>query len=167
MATPSLAGRLARLPTLTAAQLRHEYAALYGETTRSGNRSWLAKRVAWRMQRLAHGGLSPAALAKADELADGADLRLNPPPGHDLAATSTATSTAEGGGDDLPRDPRLPAPGTVLARPYKGTTVLVEVRRDGFLYRGELYPSLSAAAKAATGCHLNGFRFFRLAKESE
>ena len=164
MATPSLAGRLARLPTMTAAQLRGEYATLYGETTRSGNRSWLAKRVAWRMQRLAHGGLSPAALAKAEELAEGADLRLNPPPGHDPAAPA-ATSTAEDGdAADLPRDARLPAPGTVLARPYKGTTVLVEVRRDGFLYRGELYPSLSAAAKAATGCHLNGFRFFRLAK---
>ena len=54
----------------------------------------------------------------------------------------------------------------MLARPYKGTTILVEVRRDGFVYRGELYPSLSAAAKAATGCHLNGFRFFRLDKES-
>ena len=78
----------------------------------------------------------------------------------------TATPAGEGDGDDLPRDPRLPAPGSVLARPYKGTTVLVEVRRDGFLYRGELYPSLSAAAKAATSCHLNGFRFFRLAKES-
>ncbi len=165
MATPSLAGRLARLPTLTAAQLRHEYATLYGETTRSGNRSWLAKRVAWRMQRLAHGGLSPAALARADELAEGADLRLNPPPGHDPAAAPLDTSAGEGS-SDLPRDPRLPALGTVLTRPYKGTTVLVEVRRDGFLYRGELYPSLSAAAKAATGCHLNGFRFFRLAKES-
>ena len=164
MATPSLAGRHARLPTLTAAQLRHEYAALYGETTRSGNRSWLAKRVAWRMQRLAHGGLSPAALAKIDELAEGADLRLNPPPGHDPAAP-TAMPSGEGG-DDLPRDPRLPVPGTVLTRPYKGTTVLVEVRRDGFLYQGELYPSLSAVATAATGSHLNGFRFFKLDKES-
>ena len=150
---------------MTAEELRGEYATLYGETTRSGNRSWLAKRVAWRMQRLAHGGLSPAALARADELADGADLRLNPPPGHDPAA-ATLDTPAQGGGDDLPRDPRLPAPGSVLARPYKGTTVLVEVRRDGFLYRGELYPSLSAAAAAATGSHLNGFRFFRLAKES-
>ena len=92
MATPSLAGRLARLPTMTAAQLRAEYAAIYGETTRSGNKAWLAKRVAWRMQRLAHGGLSPAALAKADELADGADLRLNPPPGHDPAAAPTPAS---------------------------------------------------------------------------
>ena len=150
---------------MTAEELRGEYATLYGETTRSGNRSWLAKRVAWRMQRLAHGRLSPAALDRADELADGADLRLNPPPGHDPAA-ATLDTPAQGGGDDLPRDPRLPAPGSVLARPYKGTTVLVEVRRDGFLYRGELYPSLSAAAAAATGSHLNGFRFFRLAKES-
>jgi hypothetical protein len=162
MPPPSLATLLARLPSMTAAQLRVEYARLYGEPTRSGNKPWLAKRVAWKAQCLAKGGLSEAALARADELARDADLRLNPPPGHEPAADPVPppTITRDDGGP--PRDPRLPAAGTVLTRTHKGRLVLVEVRRDGFLHDGVLHPSLSAAAKAATGCHLNGYRFFGL-----
>jgi hypothetical protein len=161
MPPPSLAARLARLPAMTAAQLRAEYARLHGEPTRSGNKPWLAKRIAWKLQCNAHGGLPAAARARADELADASSLRLNPPPGHDAedATMPTVTPIDDGG---PPRDPRLPAYGTVLTRQHRGRKVLVEVRRDGFLHDGTLYPSLSAAAKAATGCHLNGYRFFGL-----
>ena len=41
-------------------------------------------------------------------------------------------------------DPRLPMPGTVLTRKYKGQTVRVTVLKDGFEYEGETYASLSA-----------------------
>jgi hypothetical protein len=40
--------------------------------------------------------------------------------------------------------------------------VKVTVRADGLEYAGQLYPSLSAAAKAVTGSHCNGYLFFRL-----
>ena len=53
-------------------------------------------------------------------------------------------------------------PGTVLTREYKGETVQVTVLPTGFDYEGEVYPSLSAAAKAITGSHTSGFLFFRL-----
>ena len=33
---------------------------------------------------------------------------------------------------------------------------------DGFEYEGERYRSLTAVAKAITGSHVNGFRFFAL-----
>ena len=36
------------------------------------------------------------------------------------------------------------------------------VRTDGFEYEGRRYRSLSAVAKAITGSHCNGFRFFGL-----
>ena len=158
-----LARRLARLPQLTTRELRDEYARLTGDATASANRPWLVKRVAWRLQQEAHGGLSPAARAKAEEFAGQAQLRLNPPP--DGAADGGEADRPAGAGPA--RDPRLPAPGTVLARRYKGRDVRVEVRRDGFLLDGTLYPSLSAAAAAAaTGSHLNGYRFFNLAKET-
>ena len=160
-----LARRLARLPQMSTRELRDEYARLTGDATASANKPWLIKRVAWRLQQEAHGGLSAAARAKAGELAGHAQLRLNPPPD---AATDTATDVAaDNSAPPGPaRDPRLPAPGTVLARRYKGRDVRVEVRRDGFLLDGTLYPSLSAAAAAVTGSHLNGYRFFRLAKET-
>jgi hypothetical protein len=59
-------------------------------------------------------------------------------------------------------DGRLPPPGTVLSRPYKGGTVQVQVLANGFEYRGEVFRSLSAVARAVTGSHCNGFLFFRL-----
>ena len=62
----------------------------------------------------------------------------------------------------VPADPRLPPVGTVLTRTYKGTEVRVTVRADGIEYAGTVYPSLSAAAKAASGSHVNGFAFFKL-----
>ena len=37
----------------------------------------------------------------------------------------------------------------------------VKVLAEGFEYQGQVYPSLSAAAKAITGSHCNGFLFFR------
>jgi hypothetical protein len=38
----------------------------------------------------------------------------------------------------------------------------VTVLPDGFDYDGERYKSLSAVAKAITGSHMNGFRFFQI-----
>jgi hypothetical protein len=51
-------------------------------------------------------------------------------------------------------------PGTVLTRPYKGRTITVTVRDDGFEFEGDVYRSLSAVAKAVTGSHWNGNYFF-------
>jgi hypothetical protein len=64
------------------------------------------------------------------------------------------------------RDQRLPLPGTVLTRDYKGQTVQIRVLENGFEYDGEVYRSLSAVAKAITGTHTNGYLFFRLRKEA-
>ena len=60
-----------------------------------------------------------------------------------------------------PIDQRLPPPGTILTRPYKGQLVQVQVLTEGFAYGGRVYASLSAVAKAITGSHCNGFHFFR------
>ena len=62
------------------------------------------------------------------------------------------------------RDPRLPAPGAVLTRMYKGQSHHVEALADGFIWNGQTFPTLTAVAKAITGQHLNGFAFFGLIK---
>src|SRR5438270_9924143 len=49
----NLAQELARLPRLGVADLRCRYAELFGETTGTGNKAWLLKRLAWRLQALA------------------------------------------------------------------------------------------------------------------
>ena len=53
-----------------------------------------------------------------------------------------------------------------IVRRYKGKTLRVTVLADGFEFMGERFGSLSAIAKAVTGTHVNGFRFFGLAKEA-
>jgi hypothetical protein len=60
------------------------------------------------------------------------------------------------------RDPRLPRPGTVLTRPYKGRTLAITVLEDGFEFDGRKYTSLTAIAKVVTGSHWNGMHFFGL-----
>ena len=156
----NLAEELALLPRLGVADLRSRYAELFGETTRTGNKAWLVKRLAWRLQALAEGDLSERARRRAAELAQDADLRLSPPrPAPILPVAATDMGSAR-----LPskRQDRLPPAGTLLRRPYKGTIVQVRVLEHGFLYEGTIYPSLSAVAKAITGSHCNGYGFFRL-----
>ncbi|HEY7312725.1 MAG TPA: DUF2924 domain-containing protein [Gemmataceae bacterium] len=146
------------LQRLSIAQLRQRFAELFGEGTAASNRTWLVKRIAWRLQALAAGDLSERARRRAAELARDADLRLNPPrpknypPAQPQALVAATPSAA---------DPRLPPPGTILTRPYKGQ--LVQVLTNGFAYAGSVYPSLSAVAKAITGTHTNGYHFFRSA----
>ena len=153
----NIVNEVATLERLSVGQLRQRFAELFGETTKASNRTWLVKRIAWRLQALAEGDLSERARRRAAELARDADLRLNPPH-HKTTATTAAPEPV---GMAAPVDPRLPPPGTILARPYKGQLVQVQVLTDGFAYAGRVYPSLSAVAKAITGSHCNGFHFFR------
>jgi Protein of unknown function (DUF2924) len=149
---------IAALARMGVAALRAKYAAVFGEATSTGNRTWLVRRIAWRLQALAEGDLSERAKARAAELARDADLRVTPP----RAGASMVEVGPRCTGVLKAADGRLPPPGTVLTRKYKGGVVQVKVLSDGFEYEGEVYPSLSAAAKAATGSHCNGFHFFRL-----
>src|SRR5262249_24928360 len=118
------------------------------------------RRLGWRLQMLAEGGLSERARRRAAELADDAEVRLMPPrvrPTPAAEPAGVATHVLPPRADD-----RLPPPGTVLTRRYKGSDVQVLVLASGFEYAGQVYPSLSAVAGAVTGSHCNGFLFFRV-----
>ncbi|MEZ6141588.1 MAG: DUF2924 domain-containing protein [Zavarzinella sp.] len=147
----SLPQQIAELPQKTVKQLKVLYGDLFGEVTTANNKAWLIKRIAWRLQVRAHGGLSDRAKQRATELADDAEIRLNPPP-----TVPQPPSIIK-----LP-DNRLPPAGTVLSRTYKGKVLQVLIRDDGFEYAGQIYSSLSAVAKVITGGHCNGFHFFKL-----
>src|SRR5579871_94390 len=155
---PSLDRQLALLPRLTVHELRRRYAEAFGEPTAAHNRVWLIKRIAWRLQALVEGDLSERARRRAAELANDADLRLNPPKAATPAPPAPAATPAPRPGPD----PRLPPPGSILTRPYKGDTLQVLVLADGFEFEGGKYRSLSAVAKVITGSHCNGFWFFGL-----
>jgi hypothetical protein len=149
---------------LSPATLRSRYAELFGEPTRTGNKAWLIKRLAWRLQSLAEGDLSERARRRAAELANDADVRLSPPKSARMETPAPAAPRASAKHGD---DGRLPRPGTLLTRRYKGQSLQVRILDHGFEFAGAVYPSLSAVAKAITGSHCNGFLFFRLTKKGD
>lgn len=57
-------------------------------------------------------------------------------------------------------------PGTMLIRVWEGKTETVMVTRDGYVWAGERYASLSAIAKAITGTSWNGWTFFGVKRPS-
>src|SRR6266849_6461006 len=148
----SIVAQIAKLKEMTVGQLREVYAEKFGEPSNSRNKRWLFKRIAWRIQELAEGGLSERAKKRALELANDADLRLRPPKGHVIPMAPAKPK----------RDPRLPAAGTELKRAFNGKEHTVRVDEDGFTYKGKPYKSLSAIAKQITGTQWNGFLFFGL-----
>ena len=97
---------LAALQRLTVKELRARYADLFGEATNAANHAWLVRRIAWRLQALAEGGLSERARRRAEELARDADLRLTAPRAQAVPAPQLTTAAAHSGRDD-----RLPPPG--------------------------------------------------------
>lgn len=151
---------LAALGRMTVTQLREKHIEVFGERTRSGNKDWLRKRISWRMQANAYGDLSERARHRAEDLANDADLRTTAPrakPDNQIGVTTTVPVA-------FGQDTRLPIPGAILRRAYKGREIVVRVLPRGFEYEGEVYRTLSAVASAVTGTHWNGYHFFNLNK---
>ena len=157
----NIAKEVAALEQMTVGQLQDRYVEVFGEPVRSRHRQYLIRRIAWRLQANAEGGLSERALRRAEELADDADVRLTPPRGAAVAVQERPVGSSVTG-VLVAKDPRLPPPGGQLTRKYKGRTICVTVLADGFEYLGDRYRSLTAIAKAITGSHMNGYRFFGL-----
>jgi Protein of unknown function (DUF2924) len=152
----NVAKEMAALEAMSVGELRSKYAQVFGDETRVGNRTWLVRRIVWRLQALAEGNLSERARRRAAELANDADLRLIPP-----RSVQARPADKDPGKQEQP-DPRLPAPGQTLRRLYKGRVLHVRILPRGFEFEGAVYQSLSAVAKVITGSHTNGFLFFRL-----
>ena len=145
---------------MTVGQLKNRYREVFGEDSRSNHKQFLFRRVAWRIQANAEGGLSERARRRALEIADDADLRIRAPKNF-LKETLDQTRIVESR-VSASADPRLPLPGTLLIRRFQGKDIVVRVREDGFEWGGRLYSSLSAAVREATGTRWNGFAFFNL-----
>lgn len=154
---------IATLQRMSVGELHERYVQVCGEAVRSRHKTYLIRRIAWRLQAKAEGGLTERALRRAAELADEADVRVTPPKTDGASAAllppPSRTVAVIGG------DARIPGVGTAITRKYRGKMLSVTVLADGFEWNGERYRSLSAVAKAITGSHINGFRFFGLEGE--
>ncbi len=142
-------------------RLREKHRELFGEEPRSKHKDQLFRRMAWRLQALAEGGLSERALQRAGEIANEADLRSRPPAG--MGEVYDPMRASVGRGRLRSRyDRRIPAPGTLLSRDFGGETITAKVLMEGFEHQGRCYRSLSAIACEVTGTRWNGFAFFGL-----
>jgi hypothetical protein len=144
----------------TVSELKVRYRQLFGEPSRSHHKQFLVRRIAWRLQALAEGDLSERARQRALTLAQDADLRLRAPQALPKPFPPPAAAMPK-------RDPRLPPPGAVLTRLFRGQMLRVEVLPKGFRYQDRVYASLSAIARHVSGVQWNGFSFFALPSRAE
>ena len=115
-----------KLRRASLAELRQRYQEVFQERPRSRHREHLFRRIAWRLQALAEGDLSERARKRAQEIADDADLRMVAPQGF-LILDGEPIKTIPSGRKHGRQDGRLPLPGTLLQRYWRGRSILVEV----------------------------------------
>jgi hypothetical protein len=94
-----------------------------------------------------------------------ADLRAVAPPDF-FTVNGERVRTTQGNRNRREQDSRLPLPGALLTRKWKGRSLLVEVLKNGFRYENRHYSSLSAIAVAITGTRWNSLAFFGLTRPS-
>ena len=142
--------QIADLERMSTGDLVSRWRVMFGdEPPRSNNRQFLVKRLAYRIQELAYGGLAMSARERMDRILDENGYDEN-------GAKSKAAGRKLSGNDvQLTR-------GTILAREWNDERHEVRVIDGGFEYRGMPYRSLSAVARAITGTSWNGPLFFGL-----
>ena len=135
-------GALADLPR---ADLLERWRGFYRAAPPKGiSRRMMVRAIAYEMQAKKYGGLKPAVNRQLQRIAAG------------LAAGEPVAIKAAS---------RL-KPGARLVREWNGATHVVEVVDGGFIWNGERHSSLSAIARAITGAHWSGPRFFGLASSA-
>ena len=107
-----------RLQRLATAELAAQYEDLFGRKPRSRSPAWLRKRIAYRLQENAYGGLSAPARAMIERLA--AEIEIPGVAAQGPVCRSVAKKTSG-----------LPKPGTVLQREWRGQQIRVQVLEDG------------------------------------
>ena len=138
-------------------ELQAEFERIFGRKADSTNDTFLRRKIACRIQEMELGGLSKKAKVRLDELIEK----------YDPVNNKTLRPKITTGGKELKtlpsmRDKRLPIPGTIIRKNYKGKEIEVRVLEKGFEYNGKRYRSLTGIAFEITGAHWNGYAFFNV-----
>lgn len=153
-----ITSQIATLKNVTLSELQNKYKELFDtRETPCDNKVYLLKRIAYRLQEDKYGGLSDAVKTRISGLMAKYD------PVNNKALRPQVTSAGKEV-KSLPfiRDKRLPIPGTVFTKKYKGQVIQVKVLEKGFEYNNTFYKSLSSLAYEVTRAHWNGYDFFGL-----
>ncbi len=135
-------------------ELREKYEQLFGnQEPTSNNKVYLWHKIAYKLQEAEHGSLSAKAKGRLKALIEEYDPINNKALRPDRPAVHQQLHI---------KDKRLPIPGTVITKEYKGANYQVKVLEKGFEYNGKIYKTLSAIAKEITRAHWNGYLFFNL-----
>jgi hypothetical protein len=126
----SVLAQLVVLPEKSTAELKQLWRDLYNREPPPYNKPFLVKRLAYRIQKLAYGGLSARAEAKLNALIEDEDRRVK--------------------GKQPVRKGDRPIAGTRLIREWQSVEHCATVLDDGFEYQGRRYKSLSAIARVIT-----------------
>ena len=135
--------QIVALETMPFADLKEKYRTLYDREPPSRSRKQVVARLAYRIQEIAYGGLSPEARERLVSIGEAHGV-----PGKEKAQPKERKGA--------------PAIGTKLVREYLGERHEVVVLDKGFQYRDGVYRSLSAVAKEICGSHVSGPAFFGL-----
>ena len=139
----SLAEEIAEIPSLPRKALVARWAKAYGRPPPKGiSRRLLEYAAAYDLQSKVLGGLKPVTKRKLSKASN------SPASGGSTSTHSRQRKT-------------LPA-GSRLVREWHGRTYTVNVQESRFIYDDEQYASLSQVARAITGAHWSGPRFFGL-----
>ncbi len=149
MTDPVLA-QVAGLKSLEHDELCRLWRTLYGKEPPAYNRTFIITRLAYRIQEIAHGGLSDETKSKMNDV-----LASSNTDGRKSASCKTPRR--------IPKQD-MPVYGTKFVRDWNGRRYEVIAVPGGFEYDGRLYRSLSAIADVITGTHWNGRLFFGCAK---
>ena len=148
--------KIMELKSMSLGELQRKYEEVFeGSKATSNNKVYLWRKIAYRIQERECGELAEKAQGKIEEFIQKYDPINN-------KALRPDNPEAPEPGKKLKRDNRLPIPGTIITKEYKGAKLQVKILEFGFEYNNKKYKSLTAIAKEATGAHWNGYLFFGL-----
>lgn len=149
---------LGRLSQMRPEDLQRVYRSMFGRNSPAGNSKFARRKIAWRVQAEREGGLPDSARQRGLAIAQDAAASVRIPVRssnakfHHVTVTSLVSE----------HDSRLPMPGSLIVKRYRGRNLIVQVHERDFECEGRRFSSLSALAKDITGTKWNGLAFFGL-----
>ncbi|RWC10791.1 MAG: DUF2924 domain-containing protein [Mesorhizobium sp.] len=141
---------VAAVGDLTRGGLADRWLKIYGVPAPKGvRRVFLERAIAWHIQARASGGIDKNTQRFLFKASATQSARVDTT-GPDEASERTQSSRS------------LPSAGARLIREWHGKTHVVDVVATGYIWEGKTYKSLSMIARAITGAHWSGPRFFGL-----
>lgn len=140
---PDITAEIAKLPSLSIAQLQAEWGRVIGgDAPRCAHRDYLLRSIAHHLQCKVHGALSPTLKRSLLKLAQNGEA----------AAVDTAPV-------------RTLQNGAKILKEWQGAVHEVEVIDSGYRYQDRRYKSLSVIAREITGTRWSGPAFFGLKRK--